>query len=127
MVKSENGQSMVEMALLLPVLLLLLVGIFDLGRVLYTQVHLQMATQETVRLGGLGKSDEEIEQFARNYIHIGDASKLQVTISPEETNRKSGDYMTVTFEYPFEFTTPLVDDLFSSPIRMSAESTIRVE
>lgn len=48
MVKKENGQSVVEMALVLPVLLLLLVGIIDFGRVFYYYSHLNLATQETV-------------------------------------------------------------------------------
>ena len=34
--KSERGQSMVEMALILPILVLLMIGLFDLGRIVFT-------------------------------------------------------------------------------------------
>ncbi|MCA1030987.1 pilus assembly protein [Bacillus timonensis] len=127
MMKDEKGQSMVEMALLLPVLLLLLVGIIDFGRVLYAYTHLQLATQETVRLGGLGKGDSEITQFAKDYVHLGNPDSLQVDISPTELNRNSGEYMTVQLDYPIELITPFMSTLFPSPLMISTESTIRVE
>lgn len=127
MVKDERGQSMVEMALLLPVMLLLLAGIFDFGRVFFSYVHLQMASQETVRLGGLGKTDAEIISFARNYVHIGERDLLQVQVSPVQATRTPGGYVTVTLVYPVELMTPVLSKLFPSPIILSANSTIRVE
>jgi hypothetical protein len=127
MIRKEKGQSMVEMALVLPVLLLILMGIFDMGRIMYTYMHLQLATQETVRLGGLGQGDAEIAAFARDYIHIGDSSKLDIEISPDGATRESGDYMTVTLEYPVEYVTPLISKVLPSPVFVKADSTIRVE
>lgn len=124
--KNESGQSLVEMALVLPVLLLLLVGIIDLGRLLYSYSHLHMATQETVRLGGLGQSDGEMVQFARNYISFSDSTLLEVNISPSEASRHSGEYVTVQLSYPFEPLTPFVDQLFKD-VRIETDSTIRVE
>lgn len=127
MIKEERGQSLVEMALLLPVLLLLIVGIIDFGRILYSYSHLHMTTQETVRLGGLGKSDSEIIQFARDYIHLGDSSELTVSITPNEGNRDSGDYVTVTLQYPIELLTPLLSEIIPNPVQLQTDSTIRVE
>ncbi|OIJ14638.1 pilus assembly protein TadE [Anaerobacillus arseniciselenatis] len=126
MIKDEKGQSMVEMALLLPILLLLLVGIFDLGRVLYTNIHLHLATQETVRLGGLGASDEEMKQFAKNYVHVGDVSLLDVAVQPPQAERVSGEYVTVVLEYPIEFFTPFISRIIP-PFSLQTNSTIRVE
>ncbi|WP_174730742.1 TadE/TadG family type IV pilus assembly protein [Mesobacillus harenae] len=125
--KDESGQSMVEMALILPILLLLVVGIFDLGRLIYSYAHLHQAAQETVRVGSLGDNDAEITLFARNYIHLGDASQLQVGITPQETVRHSGDYMTVTLTYPLELFTPLLGRILPSPTFITTDSTIRVE
>lgn len=127
MVKNESGQSLVEMALVLPVLLLLLIGIIDLGRLLYSYSHLHLATQETVRLGGLGQGDAEMMSFARNYVSLPDPSLLVVNITPGEAVRESGEYMTVHFSYPFTPFTPLVDQLFTGPIQIQTDSTIRVE
>lgn len=126
-IKGEKGQSMVEMALLLPILLILLVGIIDLGRVLYTQMHLHLATQETVRLGGLGANDEEMIQFAKDYVHIGDVALLEVGVSPSTEERVSGEYVTVSLGYPIEFFTPFVSQLIPTSFKMTADSTIRIE
>lgn len=123
----ERGQSLVETALVLPILLLLLAGIFDIGRVIYSYAYLQMAAQETVRLGGLGKNDQTISDFARNYVKFGDPAKLQVDITPSDTLRHSGDYVTVQLCYPFSIYTPLISSLFPSPVDIKVESTIRVE
>jgi hypothetical protein len=127
MKKNESGQSMVETALLLPVLLLLLVGILDFGRVLYSYAHLHMAAQESVRVGSLGKSDSEIIDFARNYVHLGDSNKLNIEISPQDMARDSGEYMNVKLKYPFQLYTPLLSKIFPSPLVIETESTIRVE
>jgi hypothetical protein len=127
MVKKEEGQSLLEFALILPLLLLLISGMFDFGRLLYNYMHLHLASQESVRLGGLGQGDAEITAFAQNYIHIGDPLLLEVAIFPSETTRKSGDYINVTLRYPFESITPILSDIIPSPYLIETESTIRVE
>jgi Flp pilus assembly protein TadG len=118
---------MVEMALILPLLLLLVAGILDIGRITFTYAHLQMAAQETVRKGGLGESDAKIKDFARNYVHFSDPDKLVVEINPPDTTRKSGNYIKVKLKYPIKFYTPLVSNLFSSQFYAETDSTIRVE
>lgn len=125
--RDERGQSLVETALILPVFLLLLVGILDFGRMMYSYAHLHMAAQETVRMGGLGKSDSEITAFANDYVQLGEGGHLTINISPGDTARNSGEYVTVTLQYPFDFFTPFVSNLFSTSFTIKAESTIRVE
>ncbi len=125
--KDERGQSITEFALLAPLLLLLVFGIIDLGRFLYGNLQLQMAAQETVRLGGLGKSDAEMEQFARSYIHFTDSAALQFQVSPSDAERDSGDYVTVTLQTPHHFLTPVANSLLSDATTIHVESTIRVE
>jgi Flp pilus assembly protein TadG len=125
--RDERGQSLVETALILPVLLIILLGIIDFGRIMYSYSHLHMAAQETVRMGGLGKSDTEIVAFAKDYVTLNPIDQLGIHISPGESNRDSGDYVTVNLEYPFQFFTPFVSSLFPSSLLIKAESTIRVE
>jgi hypothetical protein len=127
MKRDERGQSMVETALLLPIFLLILAGILDFGRVTYSFAHLHMAAQETVRLGGFGKTDQEISTFAHQYVHLGDTTKLEVTITPADTARYPGDYVSVKLRYPFQFFTPLISKLFPSSFAIETSSTIRVE
>lgn len=127
MVKNEKGQAIVEFALVIPLLLLLIVGIVDLGRVLYSYSTLHFTAQETVRLGGFGYDDSEITAFAKNNFTAGDATKLTVTITPAAEDRKSGEYVTVTLEYPVDPIVPFASEVFSGPIQLSSDSTIRIE
>lgn len=126
MIKDERGQSMLEFALLVPLLLLLVCGIFDIGRLMYSYMQLQLDVQEAVRMGGLGKSDAEITAFARDHERLGDPNNLQVTISPTEANRRPGEYVTVTLEYPLSYITPLISQVLPAPV-VTVDSTIRVE
>jgi Flp pilus assembly protein TadG len=52
----ERGAAAVEMALLLPVLLLLVFGIVDFGRMLDTQIRLSQASREGARAESLGEN-----------------------------------------------------------------------
>lgn len=125
--KEEKGQSMVETALVIPLLLLLLVGMFDFGRIFYTYTHLHLAAQETVRVGGLGASDADIVSFAKDYAKVKDPENLNVSISPNDSSRNSGDYVTVTIDYPMNFITPFLSSMLSPSFQVHTESTIRVE
>ncbi|SNX66861.1 TadE-like protein [Bacillus oleivorans] len=118
---------MVEMALILPILLLLLAGVIDLGRVLFSTSHLHLASQEAVRLGGLGKTDEQIEEFAKDYFKLGDPSLLQIEITPTDDMRESGEYVKVSIDYPLELITPILNQFIPNPVTIHADSTIRVE
>ncbi|MDB5056103.1 MAG: TadE family protein [Bacilli bacterium] len=126
MIRKEEGQSLTEFALLVPLLLLLICGILDFGRVMYAYLHLNLAAQETVRLAGLGKGDSVITTFAKNYEQLGDANLLQVTISPSQASRKSGDYVKVTLSYTLSYLTPVISNILPQPV-ITVDSTIRVE
>ncbi|MCI2257070.1 pilus assembly protein [Domibacillus sp. PGB-M46] len=124
MVRKEDGQSIVELALALPIVLLLLVGIIDFGRVMFIHLNLELITQESARLGGLGRSDEEIRAYAQDRVSLEDPSQLAVNITPSGI-RKSGTYVTVELTYTESLLEPLGD--MAIPYTIKTSSTIRVE
>ena len=125
MIRDEKGQSMVEFTLVIPILLFVLIGIFDIGRVTYVYSSLHFAAQETVRVGGLGELDDKIIARAHDSFNAGDPTKLNVEISPLPSERKSGEYLTVNLSYPIEPLTPLIGTLISN--NLTVDSTIRIE
>ncbi|MBU9714007.1 TadE/TadG family type IV pilus assembly protein [Evansella tamaricis] len=127
MIRSEKGQSLVEFALVIPILLILIVGIVDVGRMLYTYSSLHFTAQETVRLGGLGNEDNVLRQFARDNFTAGDSSNLTVLITPDQGSRVSGNYVTVTLQYTIDPITPFASVLLSDSILLVSDSTIRIE
>lgn len=56
----DRGAAAVEMALVMPVLLLLLFGMVDIGRLLYTKVELSSAARDGARILALGKSQSDV-------------------------------------------------------------------
>jgi Flp pilus assembly protein TadG len=53
----RRGQSIVELALMLPAILLLIVGVIDLGRVYFSYVGIVNAAREGARYGALMPTD----------------------------------------------------------------------
>jgi Flp pilus assembly protein TadG len=54
--RGTRGQGLVEFALVLPVFLVLLLALFDAGRVLYAQNTITQAARDAVRLGAVSPS-----------------------------------------------------------------------
>jgi Flp pilus assembly protein TadG len=126
LLKQEHGQSLVEFALIVPLFLLMLVGMINLGFVLYNYLSLNMTAQEASRLAGLGKTNAEIIQFVQNQSTVSHPGDVGVAVSPAPPSRLSGTYATVTLSYPMADITPIFDQ-FLSPYNLKAKSTIRVE
>lgn len=141
--RDESGQSLVEFALTAPILLLFLVGIINFGFIMFTYLNMNITVQEASRLAGLGESDCTIGQYTWDHLSLNKADKLVLNscpadattpdnqslilgISPNDTTRKPGDYVTVTLSYPMSNLTPIFDQFLSS-VKLTATSTIRVE
>ncbi|WP_379970881.1 TadE/TadG family type IV pilus assembly protein [Ectobacillus sp. sgz5001026] len=124
--KQEHGQSLVEFALIVPIFLLMLVGMINLGFVLFTYLSLNMTAQEASRLAGLGKTDADIIQYVQNQSTVRHPANIRITITPDQASRISGSYTTVTLSYPMADITPVFDQ-FLSPYNLQTQSTIRVD
>jgi Flp pilus assembly protein TadG len=61
--RGQRGQSLVEMALMLPVFLMLMLGLLDFGRVLYAQHTFHQAAREAARTA-LADADETAAKYA---------------------------------------------------------------
>ena len=63
---SRRGQALVEFALVLPILILLLVGIFDFGRAIYAFNTINNSAREAVRIGIVDQNCDAIGTEASN-------------------------------------------------------------
>ncbi len=82
----EQAQSLVELALMLPLLLLLLVGILDLGRIYFSYMTVVNASREGARYGMSSPTDSAgITQRANN-----EASGSGVTLASVTATCPSG-------------------------------------
>jgi len=62
----DKGQSVVELALTLPVLLIIMVGLVELGSILFSQMTVTNAAREGARFGVAGATDNDIMQVTQN-------------------------------------------------------------
>ncbi|WP_432357097.1 TadE/TadG family type IV pilus assembly protein [Sporosarcina sp. UB5] len=125
--KSQRGQALVETALLLPILLILLFGITDLGRVFHAYLTLDHAGREAARVAAIGADDAEIIDKIELATGSLNEDKLTHTISPQgKSNRPSGSEVTITLNYSIELLTPLISHL-SGPIELENKTVMRVE
>jgi hypothetical protein len=126
--RGQRGQALVELALVVPVLLLLVLGIFEFGRLLNAYMTVQHAAREGARLGILGATDVEIETVVVSTAATTlDTTRLTVVISPPVSGRTSGVIMTVSVTYTFEVIVPLFDRILGSSVPITSNLSMRVE
>jgi Flp pilus assembly protein TadG len=102
--RADRGAAAVEFALVLPVLLLLLFGIIDFGRMVHAKVTLTEAAREGARTAALRNSASEARDTARQITDgIGTVSFPTLTTC---ANQSTVDAV-VEITHQFRFVTPI--------------------
>ncbi len=126
--RKNKGQSIVEAALVLPVILLLLTGIIDFGLLFNNYLIVSNASREGARAAAIGSTDAQIRTVVNNDTSSLDPAKLTLTIAPNEsTGRRSGDAVTVTVQYQYSMITPVIAAIIPGPINLNTSTTMRCE
>jgi len=124
--RDSKGQALVELALILPILLMLLFGTIEFGRVFNTYLTVTSVSREGARAATVGADNNEIMEKVRAGAPNLDSSKLSIEISPE-FNRSRGDSVIVTVEYPVTLYAPLIDIAIDNPMLVINQTTMRME
>jgi|GEM_PF-1286803 len=106
------GQAAVEFAVATPLILLLLLGIFDFGRAVVAQSCLANAVHEGARTALYSSaSDEQVRATVRAQAYIAsDLADDQIAITPTGS-RDPGTTVTVAVTYSFIPATPFIGSL----------------
>jgi Flp pilus assembly protein TadG len=124
----KAGQAIIEFALVLPLLVLLIIGVFDLGNAVFTNNTLENAAREGARVGVIeSKTDDQIRarvRAAAPNLDLSDPRKIPITPSPSRTFDKP---ITVTINYVYQPITPFIGLITGGGIHMSASSSMIVE
>ena len=110
----DSGAAAVEFALVLPVLLLLLFGIIDFGRLYFTQITLTDAAREGVRVlalegaSGSGYTSTQAAADAQSRVQ-GAVAGVDSAVTVTTGTCTDGQPVTVTATANFSFLTPLPD------------------
>jgi len=103
--RSDGGAAAVEFALILPVVLLVIFGIIDFGRMLNAQITLTEAAREAARATALIDAAAGQERFDR--VAESTVGNLTPDITACPATPVPGDDAVVDATYTFTFVTPL--------------------
>lgn len=127
LMKNRKGQSVVETAIILPLIILILMGIFDFGMMFNNYLIISNASREGARSAAVGSSDYQIKTIVENVTSSLDQSKLSITIIPNQSLRKKGDEVTVIVKYNYSPITPVIAAIVSNSIKLDAMAVMRME
>lgn len=128
--RPDRGAAAIELAIILPLLLLLIAGIVDLGRLMYTEVVLSNAAREGSRMIALGYSTADAQaRVTAAAFNIG-AATVAVTIPcPANPIPTDGASVTVTTDFDWvildDVTSMFPGGSISTPGTLSATGTMR--
>lgn len=122
---SEAGQSVVEFALVLPILLLVLLGIIDFGRVLSTGYVVSHAARDAARYASVGASDPTISQVVASETSSVPGN-VTWAVSPPN-GAVSGQAIEVTVSAPVQIFDPVLAAILGTVYTSTASVSFRVE
>ena len=133
--RREKGQSLVEFALILPLLLILLAGVIDVARLYYVYVVLTDAASEGVAYAAINPpsdpgdpTDPDTSEIRSRTLSactgVGDGVESVAIDCPTCPDVASGDAITVTVSYRYAVMTPFLNVMFEDgAIDMQANAT----
>jgi Flp pilus assembly protein TadG len=111
--KQERGQSIVELAIVLPLLILLLMGVADVGRAYYILVSLNDAASEGATYASINPSDVDGIQLRAVEATDGLMEPGRTNVSVQyPAQLVSGAPITVTAQYDMQLFTPVFEGMF---------------
>jgi hypothetical protein len=125
----QRGVETVELAIILPVFLLLLFAILDFSRLFFTEITLQHAMREGGRFGVTGQrlpdpdDPDTLQSRVDSIKQVVEEAAVGISLDAEEVSIASvhggqgsaggpGDTFTISMSYRFSFVTPLVGQFF---------------
>ena len=121
-VRRDDGQTTVELALGLPLLVVLLAAVFEVGMIGLDQLRLWNAAREAARTAVVDPDPAHIQRAAeRSGLH-----PLDIAIDPETLRRTAGSPLTVRLAYRPDGRVPLISNLIDG-VTLRADATMRIE
>ena len=130
--RREDGQSMVEFALILPIFLLILCGIIDFGWLFYNQLSLNNACREGARYAVVHTADDadtgaitaHIENLSSTVISN---DGVRITVTYTTPNDPTAGDIRVDMEADISFFTPVLSTVMGKEKTITSTVIMKVE
>ena len=122
MTRDERGQSTVELALCLPIVVVILGALVQVGVVAIDHVKVWHAAREGARVAAVDPDEEAIRRAAQG----AGLAPLEITVEPDHLYRRQGEPVTVAVSYSPSARVPVIGSLFDD-LELTAEASMRIE
>lgn len=135
--RSQSGQALVEFALVLPILVGLIIGIFEFGLLMYTRLTVRHAVMEATRFAVTGQVEMDPQTgepvpraLSIRQIILQKAIGLDVDVGSISIDPPDGggpeEIVTVSLQYTYEYAFPGFKNVFPD-LELQIATTMRNE
>lgn len=130
--KREDGQAMVEFALILPIFLLILCGIIDFGWLFYNQLSLNNACREGARYAVVHTDENADTQSIINHIEnisttVFANDGVDITVKYSSPSDPTAGDVTVSMQADISFFTPVLSTILGKEKTLTSTVIMKVE
>lgn len=130
--RREDGQSMVEFALILPIFLLILCGIIDFGWLFYNQLSLNNACREGARYAVVNTAEDADTQAIIDHIEnvtttVFSNDGVDITIEYSSPADPTAGDITVSMKADISFFTPVLSTVLGEEKTITSTVIMKVE
>lgn len=120
--RDEGGQATVELALCLPIVVVILAILVQVGVIAVEHVKVWHAAREAARVAAVDPDRDAIRRAAES----AGLRPLEVSVEPEGIYRRQGEPVTVGVSYSPSARVPVIGSLFTG-LQLDAEASMRIE
>ena len=125
--KNCRGQALVEMAFVMPIILLIIMGMVEFGRIFNSYLILTNASREGARIAVVGGTDTDINNSVTASTNTLRQEDMMIDISPAKESRTRGAQVTVTVHYNIEMICPIISGIVPNPFPINSSTVMRME
>jgi uncharacterized protein (UPF0333 family) len=126
--RKNNGQSTLELVLIMPVVLIFILVVSQFGHMVYIQNVLQQASREAARVAATSCNWNNARDSACRVCSGLNINNLQVDFIPDSSiDINIGDYVQVEISYVYGGIANIVQVISHRDIKLKAKSMMRLE
>lgn len=109
----RKGQALVEFVIIIPIFILLVLAVIDVGHILYTKIELEGDLSEVISLYQGGANQDNIQ----DKMHLEKENKILEI-------KTDNDYVTFDISRELEIMTPGLNVIFKNPYKVNVDRSI---
>ncbi len=140
LIRNQKGQAVVELAIVLPILILLFMAILEGGRIFAGYIELQTAARDGARYASIRCNENDVPDsqlqlwktdclipWIQSRLTTVNAGGAAVELSRQKSANGTEVWVEVTVAYPLEIRTPVIGTILGNPFYLRVAMAMRIE